>query len=91
MLNPIVLGAISGDGLVLKTFAAIRDYKKKTEMSKFAYTTYEEVLVRFWASPSGSEFNHTQFINEMRLIDILIIALCPLSDKFEKQYNKKVN
>ena len=44
-LNPIILGTISGAGLVLKTVSEIKDYKKKIEMSKFAYTTYEKVLV----------------------------------------------
>ena len=39
-LNPIILGTISGAGLLLKTFGEIKDYKRKIEMSKFAFTTY---------------------------------------------------
>ena len=38
--NPVILRTISGAGLLLKTLSGIKDYKKKTEMSKFAYTTY---------------------------------------------------
>ena len=38
-LNPIILGVISGSGLLLKTLSEIKNYKKKIEMSKFAYTT----------------------------------------------------
>ena len=38
-LNPIILGTISGAGVLLKTFNAIKDSKKKIEMCKFAYTT----------------------------------------------------
>ena len=44
-LNPIILGAISSAGLSLKTFSEIKDYKKKIETCKFAYTTYEKVLI----------------------------------------------
>ena len=41
-LNPIVLGVISGSGLILNTFAEAKNYKRKVEMCKFAYTTYEK-------------------------------------------------
>ena len=59
-------------------------------MSKFAYTTYEKVLIDLRSCLRGNEFNHTTFINEMRLIAKMIIDLCPLVDgKFEKQYSKK--
>ena len=88
-LNPIILGVISGSGLLLKTLSEIKNYKKKIEMSKFAYTTYQKVLVDLRSCLRGNEFNHTAFINGMKLIDELIIDLCPLADKFEKQYDKK--
>ena len=43
--NPAVLGSISGAGLALKTFSETKDYKRKIQMSKFAYTTYQKVLL----------------------------------------------
>ena len=43
--NPAVLGSISGAGLALKTFSETKDYKRKIETSKFAYSTYEKVLL----------------------------------------------
>ena len=45
-LNPIPLGTISGSGLLLKTYSEAKNYKRKIEMCKFAYTTYEKVLPR---------------------------------------------
>ena len=60
-------------------------------MCKFAYTTYKKVLVDLRAFLRGGEFNHIQFINEMRLMDETIIYLCFLTDKFEKQYNRKIH
>ena len=88
-LNTIVLGTISGAALMLKTFSEIKDYKKKIEMSKFAYTTYEKVLVHLRSSLRGNQFNHPTFINELKLLDEIIIDLCPLTDEFEKKCNKK--
>ena len=44
--NPAILGSMSGAGLVLKTFSETNDYKKKIEMARFAYTSYDKTLVR---------------------------------------------
>ena len=76
-------------GPFLKTFNEIKDYEKKIEMCKFAYTTCEKVWVDLRTSLRGAEFNGTQFIFEMKMIDDIVIDLCPLVDKFEKQYVKK--
>ena len=43
--NPAILGSISGAGLVLKTFSETTDYKRKIEMSKFAFSTYQKILL----------------------------------------------
>ena len=77
------LGTISGAGLLLKTLSEIKDNKRKIEMCKFPYTTYEQVLVDLQASLRGAEFNGTQFVFEMKMIDDKMIDLCPLVDKFE--------
>ena len=39
----VILGNISGASSFLKTFSEIKDYEKKIEMCKFAYTTCEKV------------------------------------------------
>ena len=44
-LNLAVQGSISGAGLTLKTFSETKDYKRKIEISKFAYTAYQKVLL----------------------------------------------
>ena len=43
-MNPIVLGVISGVGLIVKTASEMAQPKSKMEMSKFAFTTYEKTL-----------------------------------------------
>ena len=73
----------------LRHYLKLRTIRKKIELSKFAYTTYQKVLVDLRSCLRGNEFNHTAFINEMKLIDELILDLCPLADTFEKQYDKK--
>ena len=89
-LNPIILGSIAGLGLLLKTYSEFKNYTRKVEMSKFAYTTYQKVLVELRACLRGKGFDHDSFINEMKLIDDIVIDLCPpLSSFAEKKYVTK--
>ena len=43
--NPAILGSISGAGLVLKTLSDTKKYKRKIEMSKFAFSSYQNLLL----------------------------------------------
>ena len=88
-LNPAVLGSISGAGLALKTFSETKDYKRKIEMSKFAYTTYQKVLLDLRTAPRGGSFNKNDFLKELNILDDTIVDFCPLVTKFEKQYGKQ--
>lgn len=88
-LNRAVLGAISGSGLVLNTFAEIKDYKRKIEMSKYAFTTYQKVLLDLRTYLRGAEFNKNDFIRQLNLIDDTIVDFAPPITRFEKKYNIK--
>ena len=87
-LNPIVLGTISGSGLLLKTYSEIKNYKRKIEMCKFAYTSYEKVLTDLRSFMRGLEYDEKEFFDYVKVLDELIIDMCPLTDKFEKKYNR---
>ena len=91
-MNPIVLGTISGAGVILSTFTGTKKYKTKTERCKFAYTTYEKILINLRSYLRGLSFDEGNFVNEIRLIDQIIIDMCPaVSDRFVVQYNKEFN
>ena len=65
--------------------------KRKIEMSRIAFTTYEKVLVELRAALRGDEFNKQEFIERMKLIDEMIIDQTPIADRFVSRYNKKFN
>ena len=46
-LNPIVLGLINGVGILLTNFGKMKNYKKKIEMTKIAFTTYDKFWLNF--------------------------------------------
>ena len=88
-MNPIILGVINGVGIVLTNVGKMKNYEKKIEMTKIAFTTYEKVLVELRSALRGDEFDINLFIDKMKVIDEMIIDQTPLADKFTKKYDNK--
>ena len=57
--NPAILGSISGAGLVLKTLSDTKNYKRKIEMSRFAYSTYQKILLDLQTLCQGGHLTKT--------------------------------
>ena len=87
--NPAIIGSIFGAGLALKTFPETKNYKRKIEMSKFAYSTYEKVLLDLRTALRGGSFNKDDFLKELNILDDTIVDFSPLVTKFEKHYGKQ--
>ena len=69
-----------------------KDFKKKIETSKLAYTTYEKVLVELRSALRGDEWNKQEFIDRIKILDEMIIDQCPSSaDNFAEKYKNKFN
>ena len=90
-LNPIVLGVINGAGVVVAGIGKKKNYKRKIEMCRIAFTTYEKVLVELCAALRGDEWDKQDFVDRMKLIDEVMIDQCPIADRFACRYNKKFN
>ena len=88
-MNPIVLGVISGLGLVLKTANEMKNLKSKIEMAKFAFTTYEKTLSDLRFALRGGNFDQTEFLSSMEAIDGIVIDLGLDLEKFEKEWEKR--
>ena len=52
--NPALIASISVAGLALKTFSETKDYKRKIEMSKFAFSNYEKIRLDLRTAHWGS-------------------------------------
>ena len=66
-----------------------KNYKRKIEMSRIAFTTYEKVLLELRAALWGDEWDKQEFVDRMKLIDEMIIDQTPIADRFASRYNKK--
>ena len=87
--NPAILGSISGAGLVLKTLSDTKNYKRKIEMAKFAYTTCQKILLDLRTALRARTFDKNDFLKELNILDNTIVDFAPLVTRFEKRYAKK--
>ena len=90
-LNPVVLGVVNGAGVIVAGIGKKNNYKRKIEMSRIAFTTYEKVLVELRAALRGDEWNKQEFVDRMKLVDEMIIDQTPTADRFASRYSKKFN
>ena len=92
-LNPVVLRVVNGAGVVVAGIGKKKNYKRKIEMRRIAFTTYEKVLVELRSALGGDKFNKQEFIDRMKIIDEMIIDQTPIADRFTiaSRYNKKFN
>ena len=88
-LNPVVLGVVNGAGVIVAGIGKKNNYKRKIEMTRIAFTTYEKVLVELRAALRGDEFNKQEFVDRMKLVDEMIIDQTPIADRFSSRYGKK--
>ena len=88
-LNPIVLGVISGLGLILKTIQEAKNRGKKIEKAKFAFTNYEKALSNLKFALRGGEFDERKFLTEMETLDGIVIDFGLNQEKFEKKFKEK--
>ena len=90
-LNPVVLGVVNGAGVIVAGIGKKNNYKRKIEMSRIAFTTYEKVLVELRAALRGDEWNKQEFVDRMKLVDEMIIDQTPIVDRCASRYSKKFN
>ena len=87
-LNPVILGVITGAGLLLKTASEIKQYSNKIAMFKIGLSTYEKTLVDLRSFLRGKEYSREDFIFKMNLVDGDIADLYSIPEKNLKKYKK---
>ena len=92
-VNYIVL-AVSGLSMTLHALIMKKNYPKKANACRFAYTSYQKELKTLKGCLRGKEFNEDTLLFELNRLDDLVIDMRPLiSDKLSRKYYKtfKIN
>ena len=87
-LNPIILGTITGAGLLLKTTSEIKQYSNKIAMFEIGLSTYEKTLVDLRSFLRGKEYSRDDFIFKMHLVDGDLADLYSIPENILKKYKK---
>ena len=66
-------GTISTGGVILNTYSEVTNFKRKDEMSKFAYMSYDKVLTVLRSFLRGVSFNDKQYLDYVKVLDDIII------------------
>ena len=89
VVNPIVLGTISGTGVVSISYIEKSNMEKDIEKCKLAYTSYEKVLTELRNYLTGVHFDEPEFLSRITQLDVMITDLCPPIDNVEKRSYSK--
>ena len=85
-LNPVILGVISGTGLLLSGIKELLKYEKKSEKAYFAYCEFNKVLCALRNARRTGVFNKNIFLEtEKRLEDFIIDFAIPIRNSSEKE------
>ena len=86
-LNPIILGSLAGPGIMIQAYLTKSDLNKRVDRCRFAYTTYEKILVQLKSYLRGITYNEDIFLSDIKIIDDIVIDQCPSIDQNIDKYN----
>ena len=88
-MNPIILGLLTGTGVMIKGYMSHSNVTNKVERCKFAYTSYEKVLTQIRSSMRGIPSDEKIFLSEVRFLDDTVTDSCPSIDRLSAKYESK--
>ena len=86
-LNPIILASLSGSGIMIQSYLMKSDLNKRVDRCRFAYTSYEKVLVQLKSFLRGLPYDEAMFLSDIKILDDIVIDQCPSINKYFDQYN----
>ena len=87
-LNPIILGSLTGSGIMIQAYLTKSDLIRRVDRCRFAFTSYERVLVQLKSFLRGLPYDESNFLTDLKVLDDIIIDQCPSADKYYDKYNK---
>ena len=88
-LNPIVIACVAGPGVLIQGYLTKSDLDNMVDRCRFAYKTYEKILVQLKSFLRGLPYDISLFLSEIKLLDDIVIDSCPTVDKYFEKYTNK--
>ena len=80
---------IGACGIVLAVIAKKKNYPRKIEMCRYAYTSYQKILNQLKAYLRGDSYDKNQLIHELNILDDNVTDLCPPVDRWREKYYER--
>ena len=90
-LNPIILGSLTGSGIMIQAYLTKSDLNRRVDRCRFAFTSYERVLVQLKSFLRGLPYDESNFLTDLKVIDDIIIDQCPSVEKYYDKYDRVFN
>ena len=90
-LNPIILGSLTGSGIMIQAYLTKSDLNRRVDRCRFAYTSYENVLIQLKGFLRGLPYDENIFLSDLKVLDDIITDQAPSIDKYSDEYNKVFN
>ena len=87
-LNPIILGSLAGPGVLIQAYLVKSDLNRMVNMCRFAYTSYEKILVQLRGFLRGLSYDESNFLTDLKILDDIVIDQPLSADKYFDKYNK---
>ena len=90
--NPIILGCISGPGILVHGYMTKSCLSDKVEKCKFAFTSYKKILIQLRSYLSGLPYDDRTFLSDVKVLDDITTDLCPpingMTEKYDRIYGR---
>ena len=88
IMNPIVIGVLSGTGILIQGYTAKSKLPSKVEECKFAYTSYQKVLTQLRSYLRGLPYDSATLLSDLKVLDDIVTDLCPPVNGMSIRYDK---
>ena len=88
-LNQIILGCISGPGIILKSAMEMKNLQKKIQNANVAFTAYAKVLSDLRNFLRGEEWHKEEYLQKLKTLDDMVIDMSLNWEQFVEKYKEE--
>ena len=77
--------SITGVGVIIQGYVTKSDIAKKIESCRFAYTSYNKILIQLGTYFRGISYDEKVFLTDTKILDGIVTDICPTTVLMECQ------
>ena len=78
--------SITGVGVIIQGYVTKSDIAKKIESCRFAYTSYNKILIQLRTHFRGIPYDEKVFLTDTKILDDIVTEVCPTVNGMSKKF-----